>query len=123
MVKCLPEFECFTVFLKNIKKNISNIRRSKVTDYAALISLITMSQYNLEPKCTVHCRVPYSNYDLSDRNWKYGTLQCLSESDTESISYDSCAQIYLTVHSNLFSKHIELQGVSKCQAKQSLQNK
>ena len=32
MVKCLPEFECFTVFLK--KK--SNIRRSKVTDYAAL---------------------------------------------------------------------------------------
>ena len=34
MVKCLPEFEYFTVFLK--KKNISKIRRSKVADYAAL---------------------------------------------------------------------------------------
>ena len=35
MVKCLPEFEYFTVFLKN--KNIMfKIRRSKVTDYAAL---------------------------------------------------------------------------------------
>ena len=36
MVKCLPEFEYFTVFLKN-KNIISKIRRSKVTDYAALI--------------------------------------------------------------------------------------
>ena len=35
MVKCLPEFECFTVFLKN-RNFISKIRRSKVTDYAAL---------------------------------------------------------------------------------------
>ena len=35
MVKCLPEFEYFTVFLKN-KNNIFKIRRSKVTDYAAL---------------------------------------------------------------------------------------
>ena len=35
MVKCLPEFEYFTVFLKN-RKFISKIRRSKVTDYAAL---------------------------------------------------------------------------------------
>ena len=35
MVKCLPEFEYFTVFLKN-KNIISKIRRSKVTDYAAL---------------------------------------------------------------------------------------
>ena len=35
MVKYLPEFEYFTVFLKN-RKFISKIRRSKVTDYAAL---------------------------------------------------------------------------------------
>ena len=36
MVKCLPEFECFfTVFLKN-RNFISKIKRSKVTDYAAL---------------------------------------------------------------------------------------
>ena len=35
MVICLPEFEYFTVFLKN-RKFISKIRRSKVTDYAAL---------------------------------------------------------------------------------------
>ena len=35
-VKCLPEFEYFTVFLK--KGNIiSKIRRSKVTDYATLM--------------------------------------------------------------------------------------
>ena len=35
MVKCLPEFEYFTVFLKN-KNIIFKIRRSQVTDYAAL---------------------------------------------------------------------------------------
>ena len=35
MVKWLPEFEYFTVFLKN-RNFISKIRRSKVTDYAAL---------------------------------------------------------------------------------------
>ena len=35
MVKCLPEFEYFTVFLKN-KNIIFKIRRSKVTDYGAL---------------------------------------------------------------------------------------
>ena len=38
MVKCLPEFEYFTVFLKN-RNFISKIRRSKVTDYAALNEL------------------------------------------------------------------------------------
>ena len=35
MVKCLPEFEYFTVFLKN-RNFISKIRISKVTEYAAL---------------------------------------------------------------------------------------
>ena len=35
MLKCLPEFEYFTVILKN-RNIISKIRRSKVTDYAAL---------------------------------------------------------------------------------------
>ena len=35
MVKYLPEFEYLTVFLKN-KNIIFKIRRSKVTDYAAL---------------------------------------------------------------------------------------
>ena len=39
MVKCLPEFEYFTAFLKN-KNIIFKIRRSKVTDYAALIGEI-----------------------------------------------------------------------------------
>ena len=42
MVKCLPEFEYFTVFLKN-RNFISKIRRSKVTDYAALMK--ELSQY------------------------------------------------------------------------------
>ena len=35
MVKCLPEFEYFTVYLKN-RNFISKIKRSKVTDNAAL---------------------------------------------------------------------------------------
>ena len=35
MVKCLPEFEYFYCILKN-RNFISEIRRSKVTDYAAL---------------------------------------------------------------------------------------
>ena len=35
MVKCLPEFEYFTMFLNN-KNIIFKIKRSKVTDYAAL---------------------------------------------------------------------------------------
>ena len=35
MVKCLPEFDYFTVFLKN-RNFIFKIRKSKVTDYAAL---------------------------------------------------------------------------------------
>ena len=38
MVKLLPEFEDFTVFLKN-RNFISKIKRSKVTDYAALTSV------------------------------------------------------------------------------------
>ena len=38
MVKFLPEFEDFTVFLK-IRNFISKIKRSKVTDYAALMSV------------------------------------------------------------------------------------
>ena len=37
MVKCLPEFEYFTVFLKNRNSYfISKIKRSKITDYGAL---------------------------------------------------------------------------------------
>ena len=35
MVKCLPEFEYFTAFLKN-RNFIFKIRISKATDYAAL---------------------------------------------------------------------------------------
>ena len=34
-MKCLPEFEYFTVFMKN-RNFISKIKISKVTDYAAL---------------------------------------------------------------------------------------
>ena len=44
MVKCLPEFEYFTVFLKN--KNIFLIRRSKVTDYAALICAFSGQKFS-----------------------------------------------------------------------------
>ena len=49
MVKCLPEFEYFTVLLK--KKNIIfKIRRSKVTDYAAL-KLLIIRPFSLHPLC------------------------------------------------------------------------
>ena len=41
MVKCLPEYEYFTVFLKKKQKNIVfKIRRSKTTDYAALNKIV-----------------------------------------------------------------------------------
>ena len=43
MVKCLPEYEYFTVFLKN-RNFISNIR-SKVKDYAALVSAHNINMY------------------------------------------------------------------------------
>ena len=46
MVKCLPEFEYFTAFLKN-KNIIFKIRRSKVTDYAALSNKIPTPQSQL----------------------------------------------------------------------------
>ena len=39
MVKCLREFEYFSVFLK-IETFFSKIRRSKVTDYAALKKIL-----------------------------------------------------------------------------------
>ena len=38
MVKCLPDLNIFTAFLKN-KNIIFKIRRSKVTDYAALMNV------------------------------------------------------------------------------------
>ena len=43
MVKCLPEYEYFTAFLKN-KNIIYKIRRSKVTDYAALLLVLPTRQ-------------------------------------------------------------------------------
>ena len=51
MVKYLPEFEYFTVFLKN-RNFISKIRISKVTNYAALnaaidYSLVVFIQVNM----------------------------------------------------------------------------
>ena len=36
LVKCIPEFYFFTVFMEN-RNIISKIKRSKVTDYAALM--------------------------------------------------------------------------------------
>ena len=52
MVKCLPEFEYFTVFLKN-KNIIFKTRRSKVTDYASL-TLITRNITQQRP--SFQCR-------------------------------------------------------------------
>ena len=54
MVKCLPEFEYFTVFLKN-KNIICKIRRSKVTDYAALNACLVsnISIHHLKCNCYI----------------------------------------------------------------------
>ena len=67
MVKCLPEFEYFIVFLKN-RNFISEIRRSKVTDYAALRTCLPISG----KKC-LYC-LPKDHY-ISILNKKY--LYCL----------------------------------------------
>ena len=53
MVKCLPEFEYFTAVLKN-RNFISKIRRSKVTDYAALTGGFTGSSESTLVKMP-HC--------------------------------------------------------------------
>ena len=45
-VKCLPEFEYFTVFLKN-RNFISKTKISKVTDYAALINVESIAECSL----------------------------------------------------------------------------
>ena len=47
MVKCLPEFHCFTVFLKN-RNFISKIRISKVTDFATLNAGLLLDNFFLK---------------------------------------------------------------------------
>ena len=49
LVKCIPEIKCFTVFLKN-RNIISKIKRSKVSDYAALSyqTLKGLNAYKIE---------------------------------------------------------------------------
>ena len=50
-VKCIPDFQYFTVFLKN-RNIISKMKRSKVTDYAALTSFISFKrQLNVNFLC------------------------------------------------------------------------
>ena len=51
MVKCLPEFEYFYVFLKNRNFN-SKVRISKVTDYAAFNKAI----------CIINFAKPFFNF-------------------------------------------------------------
>ena len=68
MVKCLPEFELFfTVFLKN-KNIIFKIRRSKVTDYAALSHLF----YNQAVWLQMPLILPFLMENIN-------TKQCLPE--------------------------------------------
>ena len=54
MVKCLPEFEYFTVFLKN-RNFIQKIERSKVTDYAALMDTSVIFGQNLVCTFSIFC--------------------------------------------------------------------
>ena len=68
MVKCLPELSIFTVFLK-YKNIIFKTRRSKVTDYAALILFISFYVQAGENSTTaifVHLRrrLPNRTYSL-----------------------------------------------------------
>ena len=57
MVKCVHEFEYFTVFLKN-RNFISKIRISKVTDYAAL-NILYRQHYG---KQWAYAEIKYSTY-------------------------------------------------------------
>ena len=60
MVKCLPEFKFFfTVLLKN-RNFISKIRRSKITDYAALKHKIV----------SLRCHEVYETYNNGQNNNK-----------------------------------------------------
>ena len=56
MIKCLPEFEHFTVFLK-IRNFISKIRRSKITNFAALKPVLWF--ITLTPVTLFDERCPY----------------------------------------------------------------
>ena len=60
MVQCLPEFEYFTVFVKN-RNFISKIRISKVTDYAALrvfvIVVLTFSTKSFSNNFKSNCSI------------------------------------------------------------------
>ena len=49
MVKSIPEFSIFTVFLKN-RNIISKIWRSKVTDKAALVSFYRLVKLGIKPQ-------------------------------------------------------------------------
>ena len=54
LVKCLPEFEYFYCILEN-RKFISKIKRSKVTDYAALIKPLLFQQSYLVVDASKDC--------------------------------------------------------------------
>ena len=57
MVKCVPEFEYFTVFLKN-KNIISKIGRSKVTDYAALNVYVQFFSEDIDLRFSLRISTP-----------------------------------------------------------------
>ena len=73
MVKCSPEFEYFfTVFLKN-RNCISKIRRSKVTDYAALNVLMytihnKFSYFLCFASLCAHLCAISNNFNCNDEN-------------------------------------------------------
>ena len=61
MVKCLPEFEYFYCVLEN-KNIIFKIRRSKVTDYAALSDIFIMVCKKF--RVQLHPRGPITHTDI-----------------------------------------------------------
>ena len=64
MVKCLPEFEYFTEFLKH-RNFILKIKRSKVTDYAALKEAFAHMQYASISHALVHIKIYINLTNLS----------------------------------------------------------
>ena len=83
MVKYLPEFEYFTVFLKN-KNIIFKIRRSKVTDYAALkeescnlIDCFFINFMKANPtKCHAICIGKRARDDITSLNIDSAEIKC-----------------------------------------------
>ena len=103
MVKCIPEFEYFTAFLKN-KNIIFKTRRSKVTDYAALNATHNVTSYRLKAKLKfriVTCQFHRENIRFCNL-WENRTPTCASMQSDQHLCY--CFKKYIQSFNTLLSR-------------------